>query len=354
MRISTLLIAAGVASHHASATVYAPCPDGLKCITVTPPNEPEFTFNCSVAAPPANATELGFVYHMHGDDSRYAKAMWADDMKQLAALGYTSLACDQRGYSIGASPYNIDAYNYDYLVQDIFSIVNATYGTGKFHIVSHDQGARISWHAIAQGEIRERLLSFTSLSIPQSDVFSAAIYGPNAYEPQQTAAEYVRVLTLPNSTLVYNETVFTKVCGGLNWPTPELCQPSFWWYNGAINSGAMALAPFNGLGPIGEDIGIPMSVVGNLTQYPTEGVGQSVFVGNVTEFPVFYACGAKDTADLCIDLFENESAALISDFSYLRVDDCGHDIISSVSACSQQQEVIDGIIANIQKGTPSQ
>lgn len=56
----------------------------------------------------------------------------------------------------------------------------------------------------------------------------------------------------------------------------------------------------------------------------------------------------QDTADLCIDLYKTESASYIRNFTYLRVDDCGHDIISSVSRCSQQQQVIDGIIANIQ------
>ena len=197
-----------------------------------------------------------------------------------------------------------------------------------------------------------RFLSFSTLSIPHSDVFSNALYGPNAYAPQQTNAQYVRVLTLPNSTFVYNESLFHSTCGGFGFPTPQACQPAFWWYNGAIDSGAMALAPSQAYGPIGKMLKIPEDVTRNLTEYSLDGVGQSVFVGNVSEFPVFYSCGQKDTADLCIDLYKNESAARIKDFSYLRVDECGHDIISSSSACPQQQQVIDGIIANIQKATP--
>ena len=46
---------------------------------------------------------------------------------------------------------------------------------GKFHLVAHDQGARVSWHSIAKNITRSRLLSFTSLSIPHSDVFSDAL-----------------------------------------------------------------------------------------------------------------------------------------------------------------------------------
>ena len=190
--VATVLLSANGA--HA---LYPACPDGLDCITVTPPDKPQFTFNCSIAAPGANASELGFVYFMHGDEGQYSKAIWADPMRQLADLGYSSVACDQRGYSVGASPYNYDAYNYNELAGDIFSIVNATYGTGKFHLVAHDQGARISWHALAtRPEARERFLSFSTLSIPHSDVFSDALYGPNAYEPQQQASQCVFVTTL--------------------------------------------------------------------------------------------------------------------------------------------------------------
>ena len=75
----------------------------------------------------------------------------------------------------------------DELAGDIYAIVDAFgYGSqygGKFHVVSHDQGARIAWHSIAKFYGRQRYLSFSSLSIPHADVFSNALYGPSPILP---------------------------------------------------------------------------------------------------------------------------------------------------------------------------
>jgi pimeloyl-ACP methyl ester carboxylesterase len=114
---------------------------------------------------------------------------------------------------------------------------------GKFHVVAHDQGARVSWHAIARGAGRSRFLSFASFSIPHSDVFSNALFGPNTNEKQQASAQYVRMLVLPNSTTVDEAQIYHKVCVPGGWPSVLDCQRTLWWYNGAISSGAMALSP---------------------------------------------------------------------------------------------------------------
>mmetsp|Transcript_93375 Transcript_93375/g.267166 ORF Transcript_93375/g.267166 Transcript_93375/m.267166 type:complete len:165 (+) Transcript_93375:469-963(+) len=130
--------------------------------------------------------------------------MFFDTMLELKALGFDSLACDARGYSPNASPYNADAYHYDKLQSDIFSIVDESGLSApfddKFHIVAHDQGARVSWHGIAMGGLAERLLSFASLSIPHADVFSDALYGDDTNAEAVQAAQYWRQLMLPNST----------------------------------------------------------------------------------------------------------------------------------------------------------
>merc|ERR1712012_820493 len=81
-----------------------------------------------------------------------------------------------------------------------------------------------------------------------------------------------------------------------------------------------------------------------LTQYPLTGVAQTVKVGHVVEFPVFYACGEDDLSDLCKEKFGDQSKALIQDFAYLRAPNCGHQVLG----CAAAQEYIDGIIANIQ------
>ena len=86
---------------------------------------------------------------------------------------------------------------------------------GKFHIVAHDQGARVVWHSIAVGSVAERLLSFASLSIPHADVFSDAIYGDNTDPDELQAAQYFRQLVLPNSTTggpADNNEIWNSVC----------------------------------------------------------------------------------------------------------------------------------------------
>ena len=158
------------------------------------------------------------------------------------------------------------------------------------------------------------------------------------------------MLVLPNSTTVQDNTIFHKVCEPEGWTTPESCQPSLWWYNGAIDSGAMALtkwdpnAPYS---PVSKYVGINFTTVERLTQYPLEGVAQTVRVGRVDEFPVLYACGSDDSSDLCKSAFDAESAALIGSYTYLKVVGFGHDVLG----CSQAQTYIDAIIKNIQQAS---
>jgi len=84
-------------------------------------------------------------------------------------------------------------------------------------------------------------------------------------------------------------------------------------------------------------------MVEDSSQYSLDGVAQSVLVGNVTEFPVFYGCGDGDTCDLCKQEFSDQSDALVSTYTYLGLANCGHDVLG----CSSGQQYIDAIINNI-------
>eukprot|EP00040_Diaphanoeca_grandis_P007965 m.43155 g.43155 ORF g.43155 m.43155 type:complete len:387 (-) comp19309_c1_seq1:28-1188(-) len=364
--ISIAVLAIGIApcvatSHPSRQLGYPSCATGLTCTAITLLDDPTLTFDCAHVVG-GGGGHGGLVYHMHGNDGALSKGMFFNLMLQLAPLGFTSLACDQRGYSPGASPHVYGDYNYNKLAQDILSVIDASglltdpatngNATSKFHIVSHDQGARVSWHAIAKDLVRQRLLSFTSLSIPHSDVFSDSLYGPLADFDQQTASQYVRELVLPNSTTVYHDAIYKNLCLFDKWFTTAACQNVLWWYNGAIDAGAMALAPMMPYGSIAKRLGIPESVVGNLTQYALSGVAQTVKVGNVTEFPVLYACGANDSSDLCKQIFGDESGKLISKYTYLRLDSCGHDVLGC-SDTNDREKLEQAIIANIQSASPS-
>lgn len=310
-------------------------------------------FDCCRAGP--LVSEVGNVYLMHGDDGKFSKGMWAETMQALAAKGYHALACDQRGYSPGAAPEDPAFYNYDYLASDILSITNtagfnASFG-GKFHIVAHDQGARVAWHSIARNLTRELLLSFSTLSIPHADVFSSSVCcGSDVDAPDQTAQQYVRQLTLNDSVLVNNEAIFREFCVSLGFNTTLSCQKTFWWYNGAIDAGAMALAPLMPFGhSIASKIDIPFAMVKAKTPYPLEGVPQTVKVGVIRNFPVFFGCGQQDTCDLCTQKVVAQTGQLIASNYSSAINSCGHQLLDTTKCPeAERKKIIDLVIANIE------
>jgi len=153
---------------------------------------------------------------------------------------------------------------------------------------------------------------------------------------------------LPNSTTVYNDAILNTVCKSFSHLDQPSCQRSLWWYNGAIDSGAEALAPLGPYGYVPKFIGIPPDVLANMTQYPLDGVPQTVKVGYVKEFPVLFSCGAGDGSDLCKPKFGDQSGKLIEKFKYLRMDaPCSHNILKCPDA-AQVQQLQDAIVANIQ------
>jgi pimeloyl-ACP methyl ester carboxylesterase len=98
--------------------------------------------------------------------------MWVPLLERLDAEGYRALAPDQRGYSPGARPANVEDYEYLNLVADVLALADAS-GFERFHLVGHDHGAGVSW-TIAHLH-PERLLSHTALSVPHPNAFGQAI-----------------------------------------------------------------------------------------------------------------------------------------------------------------------------------
>jgi hypothetical protein len=85
------------------------CMPSMTCIKLTPYKDSDLVFDCATlnSSTPSNKS----IYFMHGNDGPRAKGMM---MESFAARGYNTLACDQRGFSPGASPNVSRAYNYDY------------------------------------------------------------------------------------------------------------------------------------------------------------------------------------------------------------------------------------------------
>ena len=63
-------------------------------------------------------------------------------MRTLAAKGFHSVACNQRGYSPGAAPANVTDYDYNLLRDDVFAVaaaVNFTSGGRKVGLTNQER-----------------------------------------------------------------------------------------------------------------------------------------------------------------------------------------------------------------------
>lgn len=97
---------------------------------------------------------------------------WNGLMPVLAAAGYHCLAPDQRGYSPGARPTEVDAYKYAELVADGFAFGDVL--GEKFHLIAHDWGANIAWLMLQK--TASRIASYTALAVPHYQVWAKAVY----------------------------------------------------------------------------------------------------------------------------------------------------------------------------------
>jgi pimeloyl-ACP methyl ester carboxylesterase len=98
--------------------------------------------------------------------------MWTDVMTRLADAGYHCLAPDQRGYSPGARPTEVDAYRYEELAADALAFGREL--GGRFHLVGHDWGAIVGWLTLATDS--SPIASFTAMSIPHYAAWARSVY----------------------------------------------------------------------------------------------------------------------------------------------------------------------------------
>ena len=127
--------------------------------------------------------------------------MWTGLMKVLSANGYHCLAPDQRGYSPGARPTEVDAYRYEELVADALAFGREL--GDRFHLIGHDWGANVGWLTLATDP--SPIASFTAISIPHYGAWSRSVYD------DETMAGYRSML----------DTWMTEGTGEASW-TPEL------------------------------------------------------------------------------------------------------------------------------------
>ncbi len=121
-------------------------------------------------------------------------AMWKPLIDRAAGLGYRVVAFDQRGYSPGARPTEVEDYILTEMVQDVVNVADAV-GFENFHLVGHDWGAVVGWLTTASHP--ERIRSWSALSIPHSGVFIQSM--------KEDLPAYIDVFNIP----VLADAIFT-------------------------------------------------------------------------------------------------------------------------------------------------
>ena len=112
---------------------------------------------------------------------------WTGVAPLLADAGLRVVAPDQRGYSPGARPPDVDDYATDVLAGDVIGIADAL-GFDTFHLVGHDWGSAVAWVTAARHGARLR--SLTAVSVPHLAAYGAALRDD---ADQQQRASYIQL-----------------------------------------------------------------------------------------------------------------------------------------------------------------
>lgn len=125
----------------------------------------DLTFTVDITGPEDGTPVL----MLHGfPQSRRA---WRSQAAALGEAGFRCVAPDQRGYSAGARPADVEAYAAQNMVADALGLMDAL-GHRRFHLVGHDWGGQIAW--LTATAAPGRVLKLAVLSRPHPAAFARA------------------------------------------------------------------------------------------------------------------------------------------------------------------------------------
>ena len=151
----------------------------------------DLTFDALVAGP----EDGDVVLLLHGFPQ--SAGMWHSQLEALAGAGYRAVAFDQRGYSPGARPADVEQYRIAHLVEDALAVA----GPEPFHVVGHDWGAVVGWHLAAKHP--ERIRTLTALSVPHPLAFATALASPGSDQRAQSGyVAFFRMKEVAEETLL--------------------------------------------------------------------------------------------------------------------------------------------------------
>ncbi len=138
------------------------------------------TFSVNIQGKPTDPA----VILLHGFPE--SAVMWSRTIETLVTQGYYVIAPNQRGYSAGARPQEVEDYQLDKLASDVMAIADKL-NLVQFQLVGHDWGAGVGWKVADENS--SRVISFVSLSVPHIEAFGRAYReDPKQYE----SSEYIR------------------------------------------------------------------------------------------------------------------------------------------------------------------
>lgn len=114
---------------------------------------------------------------------------WRAVVPHLSA--YRCVLPNQRGYSPGARPPDVEDYRLPNMVRDALGILDAL-GIEQAHVVGHDFGAAVTWQLAARHP--SRVVTATVLSVPHPRAMIEAL---RADEDQRGRSQYMRTFAQP-------------------------------------------------------------------------------------------------------------------------------------------------------------
>ena len=123
---------------------------------------------------------------------------WRHQITPLAEAGYHVVVPDMRGYNTSDAPQEVAAYELDTLAADVIGIADA-YGADRFHLVSHDWGAVISWWVAAR--YPERLERVVLMDGPHPDVWGRQALKHPTQALKSTYVAFFQLPWVPEATL---------------------------------------------------------------------------------------------------------------------------------------------------------
>ncbi len=115
--------------------------------------------------------------------------MWDAVAGRLHAAGLRTYAPDQRGYSPGARPSDVDTYRMTEFVEDAVAILDEL-GLDQVDVVGHDWGSVVGWHLT--GNYSARVRTFTAVAVPHP----YAMYLARNIDDQRNRSSYMELFAI--------------------------------------------------------------------------------------------------------------------------------------------------------------